>query len=293
MPSSRRTFLLSAVAMLAAARATVAAPAAVRLRRIERELDGRLGLFACDSATGARLSWRADERFPLCSTFKLFAAAAVLARSGREHDLLQRRIHYRAGDLVSHSPQTERHVADGMTVAELCAAAIQYSDNSAGNLLLDLLGGSGALTAYARTIGDEAFRLDRREPELNAATPGDPRDTTTPRAMGQSLQHLLLGTGLAPAARAQLRTWLQGSTTGGARIRSVLPPGWEIGDKTGGGDYGTANDVAVLWPPRRAPVVLAIYSTRKRPDAGTDDAAVAAAAAVALDWLDGRLAATD
>ncbi|HWT72512.1 MAG TPA: class A beta-lactamase [Oxalicibacterium sp.] len=291
--SSQRRTLLAAFGALAlpspllfAAEATgEKAKIGASLAALEKTLDGRIGLFALDTGSGAQLAYRADERFPFCSTFKVIAAAAVLAKDMQAPGLLQRRIRYAQRDLVPYSPITEKHVGDGMTVAALCAAAIQYSDNTAGNLLIDLLGGSAAVTAFARAVGDMQFRLDRRETELNTAIPGDPRDTTTPKAMGQTLQRLALGDALASAQRTQLQDWMRGNTTGDSRIRAGIPSGWQAADKTGTGDYGSANDIAILWPPGRAPVVLAVYTTRHQKDAGARNDVIAQATRIAVDWL--------
>nr|WP_228527029.1 class A beta-lactamase [Noviherbaspirillum soli] len=259
--------------------------ALARLQALEHTFDGRLGLCAIDTGSGRSLAWRAAERFPLCSTFKAVLAAAVLAQSSRSPDLLQRRIRYTRQDLVTYSPVTQAHIGDGMTVKELCAAAVQHSDNTAGNLLLQLVGGPAGLTAYARSLGDTAFRLDRWETALNSALPGDERDTTTPAAMSATLKRLVLDDALAGPQRAQLQDWLAGNTTGDARIRAGMPAGWRVGDKTGTGDYGTTNDIAVLWPPQRAPVMLAIYLTGTAPDAKPRNEIVAQAARVVADWL--------
>lgn len=288
--SAQRRSLLAAVGALAlsplfAIAAPKAAAAETRLADLEKTLDGRLGLFALDTGNGAQLTHRADERFPFCSTFKVIAAAAVLAKDGQAPGLLQRRIHYLQRDLVANSPITGKHVERGMTVAELCAAAIQYSDNTAGNLLIELVGGPAALTAFARAIGDTQFRLDRRETELNTAIPDDPRDTTTPSAMGQSLRRLALGDALPPAQRTQLQDWMRGNTTGASRIRAGIPSDWQAADKTGTGDYGSANDIALLWPPGRAPVVLAIYTTRRQQDADARNDVIAQATRIVVDWL--------
>ncbi len=280
---ARRQFLLAAACLPLAACATSAASedeAVTRLRELEQTLDGRLGLYARDTGSGAQLAYRADERFPMCSTFKIMAAAAILARSTQDAGLPERRIRYTKAELVSYSPVTEHHLADGMTVAALCAAAIQYSDNTAANLLMQLLGGPAGVTAYARAIGDATFQLERWETALNSAIPGEVRDTTSPAAMARSLQRLALGDALAPAQRAQLQDWLRGNTTGAARIRAGVPAGWQVGDKTGSGDYGTANDAAVLWPPQRAPIVLVIYTTRRQADAGSRNDVIAAAAKI-------------
>jgi beta-lactamase class A len=231
------------------------------LAALETASGARIGVFLRDTGNDEVLQYRAGERFPFCSTFKVMLVAAVLEQSRNAPDVMQQRIIYTQKDLVAWSPVTEKHVPEGMTVAELSAAALQFSDNSATNLLLRLLGGPEAVTAYARSIGDTTFTLTRREPDLNAATPGDKRDTTTPAAMGESLRRLVLGDVLPIQQRAQLQSWMKGNTTGDESIRAGVPVGWVAGDKTGSGTYGTTNDIAVLWPPSGAPLVLAIYLT--------------------------------
>ncbi|QLH69577.1 class A beta-lactamase [Rhodopseudomonas palustris] len=229
--------------------------------RLEAGSGGRLGVGVLDTASGRMIGHRLDERFPMCSTFKVLAAGLVLARVDRKQEKLDRRVSYAKADLVTYSPATEKHVEDGMTIAELCKAAITLSDNTAANLLLASFGGPAGLTAFARSLGDETTRLDRIETELNEALPGDPRDTTSPRAMAQDLRALTLGDALSPASRAQLITWLKANTTGGTRLRAGVPPGWTVGDKTGTGGRGTANDIAVLWPPQRTPLIVTVYLT--------------------------------
>ncbi|BCM93667.1 beta-lactamase Toho-1 [Abditibacteriota bacterium] len=256
-----------------------------QLEKLESAFDGRLGMFALDTATDDQLEYRVEERFPVCSTFKVLAAAAILKRSEQVAGLMRHRIKYQRSQLVDYSPITKQHLAHGMTVAELCAAAIQYSDNTAGNLLLQTLGGPQALTTFARSIGNSEFRLDRWETALNTAIPGDPRDTSTPKAMGQSLQRLVLGDVLALSEREQLQRWLLGNTTGPARIKAGIPITWKIGDKTGGGQYGTANDIAVLWPPHRRPIVVAIYTTQHKKDATARNEMISLAAQVVVDWI--------
>ncbi len=268
-----------------AAQGNAAGAAQAELSKLEQLLSGRLGVFALNTANGDRLSYRADEYFPMCSTFKVILASAILKRSTQIDGLMQQRIKYQQSDLVTYSPITERYVKDGMTVDALCAAALQYSDNTASNLLMKILGGPGAVTTFARSIGDLQFRLDRWETALNASIPGDRRDTSTPNAMGQSLQRLALGDALEPQLQLQLRVWLQGNTTGAARIRAGVPADWQVGDKTGTGDYGTANDVALLWPPRRSPVVVAIYTTQGEKDAKARNDVIASATRIVVDWL--------
>ncbi|MDM0055418.1 class A beta-lactamase [Variovorax fucosicus] len=284
-PISRRSLLLGTVsAPLIGACAPLAA-ASQPLARLEADAGGRLGVMAFDTASGRQLGHRADERFAACSTFKVLAASAVLARSANDAGLLQRRVRYEAASLVNYSPITAKHVADGMTVAELCAAALQYSDNTAGNLLMTLVGGPAGVTAFARAIGDTTFRLDRWETELNTAIPGDPRDTCTPASMARNLQRLLLGDALPPAQRAQLEAWMRGNTTGAARIRAGVPAAWAVADKTGSGDYGSVNDLGVAWPPAGAPLVLAIYFTQEIQDSPMRNDVLAAAARIAAEAL--------
>ncbi|MBK1883116.1 class A beta-lactamase [Luteolibacter pohnpeiensis] len=252
------------------------------LADLEQRHGGKLGVFAIDTETGRELGTHQQERFPLCSTFKLMAAAAILKKSEKVDGLLERRIHFTSDDLVSYSPVTEKHIADGMTVRELCAAALQYSDNTAGNLLIRELGGPAAVTAFAKSIGNRSFRLDRWETELNTAIPEDPRDTVTPADMAQSLKSLTLGDLLSSASRQQLIDWLKGNTTGAKRIRAAVPKGWGVGDKTGSGAYGAANDIAVIWPPDRKPIVIAIYHRQAQQDAEWNNEVIAQAAELVL-----------
>ncbi|GGC51016.1 class A beta-lactamase [Chelatococcus reniformis] len=234
----------------------------VELEGLERGSGGRLGVALLDTGTGRVAGYRLDERFPLCSTFKVLAAAAVLARVDGGVDDLDRRVVFQAADLVDYSPVTKERVGGaGMTLEELCAAAMTLSDNTAGNLLLAAIGGPPALNRYVRSLGDDRTRLDRIEPELNEALPGDPRDTTTPAAMARNLNALVFGPALKPASRATLTGWLEANKTGDTRLRAGLPAGWRLGDKTGSGERGTANDVAVVWPPGRPPIVVAAYLT--------------------------------
>lgn len=286
----RRSFLFAAVTGTLMAtcdlpRAATLKSTQEQLAQLETSANGRLGVAAFDTAGGRHVLHRADERFAVCSTSKLMVSAAILSRSMGDAALLSRNVSYRKGDLVAYSPITEKHVDSGMTVAQLCAAALQYSDNSASNLLMKILGGPAAVTAYARSIGDTLFRLDRWEPELNTAIPGDQRDTSTPAAMAASVQKLVLGDALAAAQREQLKTWVLANTTGDARIRAGVPAGWQVGDKTGTGDYGTTNDIGVLWPPSRAPMVVAIYFTQHSKDAQARNDVIASAARIVADAL--------
>ncbi|WP_347929523.1 class A beta-lactamase [Pseudomonas helvetica] len=238
-----------------------------KLAELENSAKGRLGVALINTANGHEIQYRGGERFPFCSTFKLMLAAAVLHKSMAEPGLLEKHIAYAEADLLSYAPIAKQNLKQGMSVAQLCGATLQYSDNTAANLLIKEMGGVAAVNQFAKGLGDPAFRLDRREPELNTAIPDDQRDTTTPAAMAASVQKVVLGDALATPQREQLVTWLKGNTTGDASIRAGTPTGWIVGDKTGSGDYGTTNDVAVLWPQTGAPVVLAVYFTQHQKDA--------------------------
>ena len=250
-------------------------PAADHWRAIEGSVGGRLGVAVLDGATGELAGHRLDERFPMCSTFKSVAAAALLARVDAGRERLDRRVAVHRADLLEWAPVSRGHVGGAMTLGQLCEAAITVSDNTAANLLLDALGGPSAVTEFVRQRGDAVTRLDRTEPTLNEGTPGDPRDTSTPRAMAHTLQALMLGDALAPASRAQLVRWMTASSTGARRLRAGLPADWRVADKTGTGDRGTTNDVGVLWPPHGAPRVVVAYLTDCGAAAAAREAALA------------------
>lgn len=282
MPLTRRTLLGAAVLSPLLTRPVLAEEP---LATLERQSDVRLGVAALDMGDGRVFAHRGDDRFAFCSTFKALLVAAVLKRVMADRPLLGRRVDFSAADLVPHSPDTQPRAGQGMSIAELCAATLRSSDNSAANLLLREIGGPAALTAFARSLGDDSFRLDRIEPELNAAAPDDPRDTTTPLAMARTLGRLVLGNVLGNPERGRLVAWMQASTTGAARIRAGIPADWALAGKTGSGPYGIANDMAVLWPPGRAPLVLAVFSRRPARDAARRDEVVAEAARLAVRAL--------
>jgi len=255
--------------------------AAARFQELEKQYAARLGVFALDTGSRRTVSYRANERFAFASTFKSLACG-VLLRQTKDLDKL---IRYTAADLVTYSPITEKHVDTGMTLRELCDAAIRYSDNTAANLVLVELGGPAGLQLALRKLGDGISNVNRNEPTLNEATPGDKRDTTTPRQLAVSLQKFTLGRALPPARQAILNNWLLTNTTGDKTIRAGVPKTWKVGDKTGTAGYGGRNDVAVLWPPNRAPIMLAVMSTKGVKDAPTDDALIAAATTAAINAL--------
>ncbi|KAB1922203.1 class A beta-lactamase [Micromonospora noduli] len=252
-------------------------------RRLEEQFGARLGIYAVDTGTGRTVEYRADERFAYASTWKALAAAEVL--DGTTDAQLDRVVRYSARDLVAHSPITEKHVGEGMSLRALADAAVRYSDNTAGNLLLRHLGGPAGFEAKLRALGDTVTDVARYETALNEGTPGDKRDTSTARALAGDLRAYTVGVALEPADRDVLRAWLRGNTTGAALVRAGVPAGWVVGDKTGTGGYGTRNDIAVIWPPDRAPIVLAVLSSRDRKDATPDDAVIAQATRVVVAQL--------
>jgi beta-lactamase class A len=256
------------------------------MAEIEERSGGRIGVAALDTGSSNRLDHRSEERFPMCSTFKFLAAAAVLKRVDGGQEKLDRFVSYGAGDILEYAPVTKAHLGDGgMTLGALCAAAIEQSDNTAGNLLLDAIGGPTGLTDFARSLGDKVTRLDRKEPELNSAISGDERDTTSPAAMCADLQGLVLGNMLSESSRRQLEDWLQHNETGALMIRAGVPKTWTVGDKTGRCGNGATNDIAVIRPPGRAPILVAIYSIGST-SLGDDRAAIVAEASrVIVEFL--------
>ena len=276
-----RRMVLGAAALLvpasARAQALYAEPS-LALKDLEARSGARIGVAAVDYNSGKLVCWREGERFIMCSTFKLSLAAAMLARADADQEDLNRVIHYSKSDLLEVSPVTTRNVETGMRVIDLCEAAIVYSDNTAANLLLTELGGPQALTQWWREIGDTVTRLDRREPALNM--PDGDKDTTSPAAMLGNLKSMLLGNAVSPESRARLMGWLAASTTGTAMLRAGLPSGWAVGDKSGrlssnDSTQGATNDIAILTPPGRKPILVAAYTMGGRGDDATRQAVLA------------------
>ena len=263
---------------------TPTAPSAdAQFEELEQKFDARLGVYALDTGTDLALEYRSDERFAYASTIKVFASAVLLDQTS--DDELDTLVTYDESDLLDYAPITEQHVDTGMTLRELADAAIRYSDNTAANLIFDRIGGPAGLGAALKAMGDDATQVEREEPELNEATPGDPRDTSTPKALATTLEALVLGDVLEPDDRGTLTAWLVGNTTGDNLIRAGVPEAWKVGDKTGSAGYGTRNDIAVIWPTEGDPIVLAVLSSRSEPDAEYDDALIAEATAVAIETL--------
>lgn len=273
----RRSFVVSALGLLAGTTQVWAEPGADAVfKEIEARLGGRVGLSVLDTGNGKTLSWRGGERFAMCSSFKWVLAASILSRADKGELHLNDTIAYSSAQLLPHSPVTGAHVKEGhMRIEELCAAAVEESDNGAANLLLARIGGPKSVTAYARSLGDSVTRLDRNELRLNDNLPGDPRDTTTPDAMAQTMKTVLIGDVLRADSRAKLLDWLRKSDTGAHRLRAGLPQSWSEGDKTGTGERGAAVDNAIIWPPNRAPILAAAYVSDTEKPVELQEAALA------------------
>ena len=291
----RRHFLIGTAALVACTGAPVASRNA-QAERAAAEPDfaailatlgagARLGVHAIDTGSERTLGHDADSRYAMCSTFKAPLAALVLAEVDAGQRSLAEEVPVSRADLVPYAPVVEAALPRGrMTVEQLCVAAVQLSDNAAANLLLARLGGPAGFTAFARRCGDNVTRLDRIEPEMNRVGPGDPRDTTSPAAMAGLMRALLLGDVLTPASRARFAGWLEGTSTGRERLRAGLPAGWRAGDKTGtAGAF--SNDVAIAWPPGRAPLLIASYIDAPASDAPTRNAAHAQVARMVAGTL--------
>jgi beta-lactamase class A len=275
---SRRSLIAAgvgaAVASVGSARAKDGA--SDDLAALEAQRGGRLGVSVLDTGTQRRLDYRADERFAMCSTHKVLTVAAVLEQVDRGKMSLDRTVAFTRADLLAYAPITKQHVdAGSMTVDALAAATIAWSDNTADNLLLALIGGPAGWTRYARSLGDGVSRLDRLEPELNSAIPGDPRDTTSPAAMIRNLDAVLLGKSLSDASRMRLEAWMFNSTITGSLLRAGMPEGWRVADKSGAGANGTRDDVGLIARPGAAPLLAAVYYTQAPGDMAAQDRVIA------------------
>jgi beta-lactamase class A len=256
----RRDVLRSAVAFLASPSLALGVPI-IAIADYERDSGGHIGLYAENLRTGAKIVWRADERFVMCSTFKASLAACILARVDRGQDRLAAMIAYGPDDLMDYAPVAKQNLEKGaMSVADMCEAAVELSDNTCANALLARVGGPSALTAFWRSIGDSVSRLDHNEPELNRSPPGDPHDTTTPTAMAGNLRNLILGSVLSPNSRERLTNWMLGCKTGENRLRAGLPKSWRVGDKTGNNGKDAFGDIAVTWSAHGEPVLICAYT---------------------------------
>ncbi|WP_408639183.1 class A beta-lactamase [Nocardiopsis endophytica] len=267
------------------ASASEASQADADFARLEEEFGARLGVYAIDTGSGEEVGYNADQRFAYASTFKALACGAVMEDNSLK-EMEETVVHYDEEDLVEYSPITEKHVDSGMTLMEICDAAMRYSDNTAGNLLFEELGGPKGFQEAMRELGDDTTISARWETELNENLPGDERDTTSAKAFAGNLQEYVLGDTLKKKEREALADMMVRSTTGDALIRAGVPEDWKVGDKSGSPAYGGRNDIAVMWPTEGDPIVLAVYSTKDTEDAESDDALIAQAAEVAVGALE-------
>ncbi|KFN01301.1 class A beta-lactamase [Bacillus clarus] len=251
--------------------------------KLEKEYDAKLGIYALDTGTNQTVAYHSDDRFAFASTSKSLAVGALLRKNSLE--ALDQRITYTHEDLSNYNPITEKHVDTGMTLKELADASVRYSDSTAHNLILKQLGGPSEFEKILREMGDTVTTSERFEPELNEVHPGETHDTSTPEAIATTLQSFTLGTALPIEKRELLVDWMKRNTTGDKLIRAGVPKGWEVADKTGAGSYGTRNDIAIIWPPNKKPIVLAILSNHDKEDAEYDDKLIADATKVVLNTL--------
>ncbi|TKB11154.1 class A beta-lactamase [Desulforhopalus sp. IMCC35007] len=246
------------------------------IQQIEKNLDARIGVAVYEEGTGRNWQYHADDRFPMSSTFKTLACSTLLSRVDAGQEKLDRSVVFEEKDLVTYSPVTKTRVgASGMSLSELCEATMSMSDNSAANFILRNIGGPEAVTTFVRSVGDTITRLDRWEPDLNEATPGDVRDTTTPNAMVQTLKSLVFGDTLNLRSREQLINWLKGNKVGDALFRAGVPSTWVVADKTGAGGHGSRSIAAIMWPPKSQPIIATVYITETEATFDARNAAIA------------------
>lgn len=254
-----------------------------KFAQLEEKYGAKLGVYAIDTGNEETVAYQEDERFAYASTFKALAGAVLLKEN--PISILDEKRMYTKEDLVTYSPITEKYVDEGMTLREIAKAAMQYSDNTAGNLLFAELGGPDQLEKALRAIGDDVTEMDRLETELNEATPGDTRDTSTPKALATNLRMLGLTDELSEEKREIFQEWFKGNTTGDTLIKSGVPTDWIVGDKSGAASYGTRNDIAIVWPPNDEPIVIAILSNKQEKEAEYDDQLIGEATEIVLETL--------
>ncbi|MFA2763188.1 class A beta-lactamase Bla1 [Bacillus pacificus] len=251
--------------------------------QLEKKFDAQLGVYAIDTGTNETIAYRPNERFAFASTYKALAAGVLLQQNSI--DTLNEVIKFTKEDLVDYSPITEKHIDPGMTLGEVAEAAVRYSDNTAGNILFHKIGGPKGYEKALRQMGDRVTMSDRFETELNEAIPGDIRDTSTAKAIATNLKDFTVGNALPDDKRKVLTDWMKGNATGDKLIRAGVPTDWEVGDKSGAGSYGTRNDIAIVWPPNRAPIIIAILSSKDEKGATYDNQLIKEAAEVVIDAI--------
>ncbi|MGI8248803.1 MULTISPECIES: class A beta-lactamase Bla1 [Bacillus] len=251
--------------------------------QLEKKFDAQLGVYAIDTGTNETIAYRPNERFAFASTYKALAAGVLLQQNSI--DTLNEVIKFTKEDLVDYSPITEKHIDTGMTLGEIAEAAVRYSDNTAGNILFHKIGGPKGYEKALRQMGDRVTMSDRFETELNEAIPGDIRDTSTAKAIATNLKDFTVGNALPDDKRKVLTDWMKGNATGDKLIRAGVPTDWVVGDKSGAGSYGTRNDIAIVWPPNRAPIIIAILSSKDEKEAIYDNQLIKEAAEVVIDAI--------
>lgn len=251
--------------------------------KLEQKFDARLGVYAIDTGTNQTISYRPNERFAFASTYKALAAGVLLQQNSI--DTLNEVITFTKEDLVDYSPVTEKHVDTGMKLGEIAEAAVRYSDNTAGNILFHKIGGPKGFEKALRKMGDRVTMSDRFETELNEAIPGDIRDTSTAKAIARNLKDFTIGNALPHQKRNILTDWMKGNATGDKLIRAGVPTDWVVADKSGAGSYGTRNDIAIVWPPNRSPIIIAILSSKDEKEATYDNQLIKEAAEVVIDAI--------
>lgn len=274
-------FLIS-ISVLANTPETLSTQSQEQLSHLEKKFNGKIGVYAIDTNNNQIIAYRANERFPIQSTMKLIAVAALFKQSNSDKNLLQEKIIYTKKDLIYWHPITGTNVDKGMSLEALAEAAMSYSDNTAANLIIKKLGGPAAITNFAHSIGNQTFNIEHYEGSLNS-NPASLQDTSTPKDMAISVEKLMLDSLLTRTQKAELTIWMQNNTTGYKRIRAGVPIGWTVADKTGSGDYGIANDIGILWSPLCKPIVLAIYTIQSQQNAKSRDDIVASTTSIILD----------
>lgn len=237
--------------------------------RLENDHQAKIGVYALDTESNKTVSYHADDRFAYCSTSKVLMVGAVLRQESLEG--IKKTVTYTQKDILSYAPITAKYVETGMTLEEICSAALRVSDNTAANLLLAHIGGIDGFKMSLRQIGDMVTEPSRNEPMLNEAVPGDWRDTSTPHQLAVDFQSYILGDVLTAEKKNILVSWMSGNKNTDTLIRAGMQTDWIVADKSGTGGYGTRNDVAIITPPGRKPIILAILTTHNDKNAKADD----------------------
>lgn len=232
--------------------------------KLECKYNAKLGVYALDTETNTEIAYNAEERFAYCSTFKALAAGAILEKYSIED--LDKVIQFSQEEVLSHAPVAKYKVSTGMTIEEICEAAVRQSDNTAANLQFDLIDGPEGFKKSLNNLGDSVTEPSRKETELNEATPGDIRDTSTPKQLAIDLKEYATGEVLSKEKQKIFIDWMSNNATGDELIRAGAPKDWVVADKSGAGSYGTRNDIAIVMPPNRKPIFIVVMSKKDGKD---------------------------